>query len=499
MRLSKIFKNAPTTNVTGLCFDSRKVKKGNMYFCLPGMSHDGHEFIEQAINNGAVCIVHAKELNAKEMVSGAIYIRVDDVNAAMNQCARIFYSKPSDKMLMYGITGTNGKSTIANIIRNIRNMKEPCGYIGTIAIEYGNIRLQPDLTTPDALFLQEKLADMVRHGMKACALEVSSHGLIQHRVDAIHFDVAIFTNFTYDHLDYHGTMESYFEAKSLLFSERVKPDGVAILNIDDSTYEDLHKVSQARVVTYGIENECDYRAINIRILPNCSQFDLIYRGKTYPVETNLVATYNIYNLLASMAALHVTGMSLEVILQGARKLPQIDGRLEQIDLGQDFHVIVDFAHTPDGMEKMFRFGRKIAGKHKVISVFGSAGKRDIAKRKVFGEIAAKYADFIILTEDDPRDEDPKEIAEQIKEGIADTSCIFIQDRYEAIRQAVEKATKNDVILLLGKGDEPYIYREQGRAPYQGDNEIAKECIRKYCLNPNEDGGSINENSSFSQD
>ena len=212
MRLSKLFKNAPTTNVTGLCFDSRKVQPGNVYFCLPGMTHDGHEFIKQAVDNGAICVVHSKELAPSQMPVGAIYIRVADVVDAMNQAARIFYSKPSDKMLMYGITGTNGKSTIANVIRNIRNKKEPTGYIGTIAIEYGNIRLQPDLTTPDALFLQEKLSDMVRHGMKACALEVSSHGLAQRRVDGINFDVAIFTNLTYDHLDYHGTMESYFEA-----------------------------------------------------------------------------------------------------------------------------------------------------------------------------------------------------------------------------------------------------------------------------------------------
>lgn len=481
MRLSKLFKNAPTTNVSGLCFDSRKVKKGNVYFCLPGIMHDGHEFIPQAVENGAICIVHSKELTKDQMPEGAIYIRVDDVTDAMNQVARIFYSKPSDKMMMYGVTGTNGKSTITNIIKNIRNLKEPTGYIGTISIEYGNVHLQPDLTTPDALFLQEKLSDMVRHGMKACALEVSSHGLAQHRVDGIDFDVAIFTNLTYDHLDYHGTMESYFEAKSLLFSQRVKSDGVSILNIDDEKFDDLKKLSKARVVSYGIEKECDYRAININILADCTKFDLIYRGKTYPVTTNLVATYNVYNLLAAIAALNETDMDLEVILQACRRLSQIDGRMEQIKLGQPFHVIVDFAHTPDGIEKMLQFGRKIAKKHKVIVVFGSAGKRDVHKRKVFGELADQYADYIVLTEDDPRDEDPAQIADQIKEGIKNTNQIYIQTRYEAIRQAIESANEGDVVLILGKGDEPFIYREQGRAPYTGDNVIAKECIEKYSI------------------
>ncbi|MBB5183288.1 UDP-N-acetylmuramoyl-L-alanyl-D-glutamate--2,6-diaminopimelate ligase [Catenisphaera adipataccumulans] len=486
MRLSKLFKNAPTTNVTGLCFDSRKVKQGNIYFCLPGMTHDGHEYIGQAIERGAICIVHSRELTPEEMPTGAIYIRVNDVMAAMNQCARIYYSSPSDKLLMYGITGTNGKSSIANIIRNIRNLKEPCGYIGTIAIEYGNVRLQPDLTTPDAIFLQEKLSDMVRCGMKACALEVSSHGLAQHRVDAIDFDVAVFTNLTYDHLDYHGTMESYFNAKSILFKDRVKADGVSILNIDDPKFPELKKLSKARVISYGVNTECDYRAINVEILPNQTNFDLIYEGMAYPVKTNLVATYNVYNLLAAIAALHETGMDLETILPACENLPQIDGRLEQINLGQDFHVIVDFAHTPDGMEQMMQFGRKIAGNHQVIAVFGSAGKRDVAKRKVFGQIADQYCDSIILTEDDPRDEDPKEIADQIKEGIKTKPHIFIQDRYEAIRQAVESANKGDVVLLLGKGDEPYIYRENGRAPYKGDNVIVKECIEKYALDHEDD-------------
>lgn len=477
MRLSKLFKNAPTVNITGLCFDSRKVRPGNIYFCLPGISHDGHEFIEQAIENGAKCIVHSKKLDT--MLKGAVYIRVIDCMEAMNQCAKLFYSKPSEKLTMYGVTGTNGKSTITNIIRSTRNTMEPCGYIGTISIEYGDVKLAPDLTTPDALFLQEKLADMVRCGMKSCALEVSSHGLAQHRVDAIDFDVAIFTNLTYDHLDFHGTLDNYFEAKSLLFKDRVKASGVSILNIDDERFEALQAVSKARVVSYGVDKECDYRAINIKIDPYATEFDLVHAGSIYHVNTNLVAMYNVYNLLAAIAALHETGMDLEIILEQCKKLPQIEGRLEQIDMGQPYHVVVDFAHTPDGMEKIMQFGRSICGDKKLITVFGSAGKRDIAKRKVFGEIADRYADLIILTEDDPRDEDPKEIADQIKEGIQNTQNIFIPDRYEAIRQAVESANEGDAILLLGKGDEVFMYHEQGRVPWLGDNNAIKDCIKKY--------------------
>lgn len=478
MRLSKLFKNAPTVNVTGLCFDSRKVKPGDVYFCLPGLTYDGHDFIEDAIDHGALCIVHSKEIEKKK--PGVIYIKVQDVNDAMNQCARLFYGRPSDKMLMFGVTGTNGKSTIANIIRSIMNTIEPCGYIGTIAIEYGDIKLSPDLTTPDALFLQSKLNDMVNAGMKACALEVSSHGLAQGRVDGINFNVAIFTNFTYDHLDFHGTLENYFEAKSLLFKERVMSEGVSILNIDDPKYEALKAISKARVVSYGIEKEADYRAINIQMDDSSTHFDLIHHGKSYSVMTNLVAAYNIYNLLASIAALHEVGIPFEKILPQCMHIPQVEGRLEQIKEGQNFNVIVDFAHTPDGMEKMMQFGRSITKENgELIAVFGSAGKRDVAKRKVFGELADKYCDLIILTEDDPRDEDPKQIADQIKSGIQETTNIFIEDRYEAIRQAIESAKEGDTILILGKGDESFIYREHGRAPYIGDNVAAKECIHKF--------------------
>ena len=475
MRLSKLFKNAPTVNVTGLCFDSRKVKPGNIYFCLPGLSHDGHDFIDSAIENGAICIVHSKEIENKRL--GAIYIRVADVNEAMNQSARLYYQKPSDKMMMYGITGTNGKSTIANIIRSILNPEKPCGYIGTIAIEYGNVKLMPDLTTPDALFLQSKLADMVNTGMQACALEVSSHGLAQGRVNGIDFDVAIFTNFTYDHLDFHGTLDNYFASKCLLFKERVRSSGLSILNVDDEKYAELVSICRSKVITYGIENEADYRAVDIQMNYEKTQFNLVYCGRLYPVTTNLVATYNVYNLLAAIAALHETGMKLDTILQACANIPQVQGRMEQIREGQNYNVIVDFAHTPDGIEKMMQFGRSITQPGKdLIAVFGSAGKRDIAKRKVFGELADKYCDMLVITEDDPRDEDAREIAAQIKSGVENIKNIFIEDRYEAIRQAIDGANEGDTVLILGKGDETFMYRENGRSPWMGDHVAAKECI-----------------------
>ncbi|OLU37476.1 UDP-N-acetylmuramoyl-L-alanyl-D-glutamate--2,6-diaminopimelate ligase [Ileibacterium valens] len=475
MRLSKMFKNAPTVNISGLCFDSRKIKPGDMYFCLPGLTFDGHDFIDQAVDSGALAVVHSREIPEKK--EGAIYIKVDDVNEAMNQVARIFYCRPSDKMKMFGVTGTNGKSTITNIIRHFQEPETPCGYIGTIAISYGNTNLAPSLTTPDTLLLQKTLKDMVDGGMKACALEVSSHGLALGRVDGVDFDAAVFTNLTYDHLDFHGTMENYFEAKSKLFKERVRSEGVSILNKDDETFNQLSSASKARVISYSIKQEADYRATNIKLLEDHMEFDLSVKGKKYRVVSNLLGEFNIYNLLAAFAACAETGSDIEELIEKAKAIPQIAGRLEQIKEGQDFNIIVDFAHTPDGIEKIMEFGQSIASENgRLIAVFGSAGKRDKAKRPVFGEIADKYCSNIFLTEDDPRDEDPKEIAEEIKKGIHKATTVFIEDRYEAIRQAIETAKKGDTVLILGKGDEPFMYHEEGRVPWKGDNTVAKECV-----------------------
>ncbi len=491
MRLSKMFKDVPTTNIEGLSFDSRKVKPGDMYFCLPGLTSDGHDFIDQAIEKGAIAIVHSRPI--EKTAPGVVYIRVDDPLDAMNQAAKIYYSRPSEKMRMYGVTGTNGKSTVANIIRHFEEPQTPCGYIGTIAIAYGDKVLAPDLTTPDALSLQKILKDMVDAGMKACAMEVSSHGLAQKRVKAIDFDVAIFTNFTYDHLDFHGTMERYFEAKSLLFSKRVKTDGVSILNADDARYSDLCALSQARVVSYAINNAADYRAINVRIDSRELSFDLVYGSNVYPVRSNLVGEFNVYNLLAAIAAVHQSSdeQSLEQIIAKAQNIPQIAGRMELIREGQNFNVIVDFAHTPDGMEKMFQFGNAIKNPSgNVIAVFGSAGKRDKAKRKVFGELAEKYCDLVYLTEDDPRDEDPRDIAAEIRSGMKDVPNVFVADRYEAIRQAIEAANTGDTVLILGKGDEPFMYHVQGRVPWIGDNVAAKESIRRLLHDGQNDTASV---------
>ncbi len=472
MLLSEMFAGKPEIEIQGLCIDSRKAKKGDLFFCLKGLEADGHRFAENACRAGAVAVVHSDDLKQCE---GIAYIKVEDVNGELNRICDLFNGHPSRKMTVFGVTGTNGKTTTTSIISDVYH--KPCGYMGTIAVRYGDVSKIPNLTTPDALEIHENLKAMADYGMESVAMEVSSHGLAMGRVDAVDFDAAIFTNLTYDHLDYHKTMENYFEAKKLLF-KNMKKDGVAVLNADDISFEGLAECVSCRYVTYGVNADADYRAENIELAPDGSTFDLLHDGKRYAVKTNLVALYNLYNLLGAIAGMHQMGMAIEEMLPRLTKITQIDGRMEIIDEGQDFHVIVDYAHTPDGFEKVFQYGQEISRGKKIYAVFGCAGKRDKVKRKVLGQIAEKYCDKVFVTEEDPRDEKAEDIAAMIMSGIPEGKAVFIGDRYEAIEMAVGTAETGDCVLILGKGDESYMYYENGREPWMGDHLAAKKALAK---------------------
>ncbi len=477
LKLTELFENVPDIEIKSLMADSRKKRPNSIFFCVKGMMFDGHKFVEQAIDNGAKVIVYSDEIDTSR--DDITYIRVKDVIQAFNKVADAFYGYPSHKLMMFGVTGTNGKSSISCMIRDILNEFQPTGYIGTISIEYGSVKLPPLLTTPDIDDLHGILKDMLDAGVKACALEVSSIGIEQGRVDSIDFDVAMFTNLTHDHLDYHGTMANYFNAKKKLF-DRLKPDGIAITNIDDEHGLEIVKDTKAKVVTYGINQPADYQATNIQLLKDRTKFTLKVENMEYQIETNLVAKFNIYNLLAVIAALNMKGLDIEAMLPYLNTLSQIEGRMQRITDGQPFNILIDFAHTPDGIEKVCQYAAAITPKGKrIIAITGSAGKRDVIKRPIFGKILDKYCDMIILTEDDPRDEDPAEIAEEIAKEIKNTNYITILERYAAIREAIELADVNDTIIILGKGDEKFIYRELGREPYKGDDVIAHEVLKNY--------------------
>ncbi|MBR2759700.1 MAG: UDP-N-acetylmuramoyl-L-alanyl-D-glutamate--2,6-diaminopimelate ligase [Solobacterium sp.] len=484
MKLNELFDQVGDIEIRSLMADSRKKRPDSIFFCERGMMNDGHRFVDQAIENGAKVIVHSEPLPSTN--PDITYIKVKDVNKVYNKVADAFYGYPSHKLIMFGVTGTNGKSTIACVIRDVLNSYHPCGYIGTIAIEYGNVKLPPLLTTPDIDDLHGILRDMVSAGIEACALEASSIGIEQGRVDSIDFDAAIFTNLTHDHLDYHGTMENYFQAKKKLF-DRLKEDAVAITNADDPYGMKIVADCPCKVVTYGIEKKADYQITRYQLKKDRTIFTLRCNDMEYELETNLVAKFNLYNLLAAIAALNQKGISITQMLPKLKNIRQVEGRVQRIDQGQPFNVIVDFAHTPDGIEKLCQYASAITPKgNRIIAITGSAGKRDTAKRPIFGEILDHYADMIILTEDDPRDEKPEDIAREIAAGIHSTEYIMIEDRYDAIRQAVEIASAGDTIVIMGKGDERFIYREYGREPYEGDDAIAREVIQKYYFGDGDD-------------
>ena len=484
MKLNQLFENVPDVTIDSLMADSRKKRPNSIFFCVKGMMFDGHEFVEQAIHNGAKVIVHSEPI--QQMHDDITYIKVKNVIDVYNKVADAFYGYPSKKLTMFGVTGTNGKSSIACIIRDVMNEFLPTGYVGTIAIEYGSVKLPPLLTTPDIDDLHGILSDIVDAGMKCCALEASSIGIEQGRVDAIDFDVAMFTNLTHDHLDYHGTIDNYFAAKKKLF-DHLKEEAIAITNVDDPYGMKIVKDCKCHVRTYGIDHEADYQASNLQLLKDKSRFTLKIEGMEYLVETNLVAKFNIYNLLAAIAAMHCKGISISQMLPYLKNIRQIEGRMQRINEGQPFNIVVDFAHTPDGIEKVCKYAAEITPKGKrIIAITGSAGKRDTIKRPIFGKILDQYCDMIILTEDDPRNENPYTIAEEIATGIKQTNYVIIVDRYAAIREAVELAEPNDTIIILGKGDEKFIYREFGREKYEGDDCIAKEAVQKYYFTKEEE-------------
>ena len=504
MKLSELFNGAADIEITGLAMDSRKVQPGDAFFCLKGLTTDGHRFAGKAADAGAVAIVHSEPLAEEDRREGVEYILTGDVGGELNRCCDWFNGQPSRHMTVFGVTGTNGKSTSASIISDIYSAYKPCGYMGTIAVRYGNYSRVPNLTTPDQIEVHADLAEMRDHGMEAVAMEVSSHGLVEGRVDTVDFDCAIFTNISWDHLDYHKTMENYLEAKTQLF-RMMKPAGVAVLNADDEgSIETLKKACACRQVTYGtgILSEADYMAVDVKLTHTYSEFTLRHGGKDYPVHTNLVALYNVYNLLGCIAAMHECGMAIEDMIPMLSNIPQVDGRMEIIDEGQDFGVIVDYAHTPDGFEKVFAFADAISGKGSatdgveagtpvsargpekgggnVYAVFGSAGKRDKAKRPVLGRIAGEHCRHVYVTEEDPRNERPEDIAGEILAGVREAGCQgdYTADRIAAIYRAVLNARAGDLVLILGKGDETYSYYEHGREPYIGDNKAARWAIRR---------------------
>lgn len=478
MNIAEMFENAPDLNVETVMTDSRKKCENGIFFCIPGMVHDGHDFVDQAISNGAICIVHSKQL--ENYVPGVTYLMVEDTIKALNEFTAAFYGDVTKKMTVFGVTGTNGKSSIAWMTRYLVHQFVPCGYIGTLGILEDTEEISENpLTTPDTVLLHKTCKDMYDRGCKAVAMEVSSIGLEEHRVDSVAFDYVSYTNLTHDHLDYHGNYENYFNAKKKLFLKSSIDNRIGIVNIDDPYGARLMNEATIPVVSYAVNQPATYRATNVRLFADHTEFNLVYDGKRYPVWTNLIAMLNVYNLLNVIGFMHEAGYEFDQFIPLLRTMPRVLGRMETINEGQKFNVLVDYAHTPDAFEKVFEFAKAVTKKgNRIITIFGCAGARDTKKRPIMGQIADENSDVVILTTDDPRWEDPAKIAEDIRKGMSKAVCMFMKDREQAVRQAIELANPGDTVMLLGKGDEEYYYFQDGRTPCVSDRDAAIKAIHE---------------------
>ena len=473
-RLNELYDIYNDMKIYSIHSDSRYVKPYSIFFCIEGLSVDGHRYIDDAIFQGAKVIVHSKELLEKK--DGIIYILVENTLEELNRVSNIFYDYPSNKMKIIGVTGSSGKTVVASMIKDAMSRYCNTGYIGTISLEYNGFKEDCPYTTPETLYLQRKLYKMNRGGVKFVAMEASSHGLALGRVDSVNFSVAVMTNIGAEHLDFHGTREQYILAKQKLF-EMIKPSGWVVLNSDDENFLRIKNSTKGKILTYGINNQSDVMAKSFRLFLDHSEFDLSFKGNTYHVSSPVLAKFNIYNVLALVCTLIAMGCDEKMVLQAVKEVKPVEGRMELIKAKQNFSVIIDYCQHINNYEQIFEFVDSVRqNKGRLIAVLGAPGKRNYKMRREIGKVANKYLDHVILTQLDDRGENVYDICKTIQAEIVDISSVIIPSRQVAIEQAIEIACKDDIILILGKGHEKFISLEVGHVDYPGDSTIVKEAI-----------------------
>lgn len=440
--------------ITGVSYDSRKVEPGHMFVCVEGFNSDGHDYIDDAVRRGASSLLVQKKVQAP---ADTTVIRVKDSRKAMAAVGHVFYNFPSQRLKIIGVTGTNGKTTTTYLLKSILEKAGfNVGLLGTIAIRIGNKEFPSLRTTPESLDLHRLFAKMVEEGVEYVVMEVSSHSLDLDRVGYVDFDIGIFTNLTRDHLDFHGNMDNYLDAKIKLFKST---DRINIINSDDPSKEKIIeriKHLPTPILTYGIKNRADFMATDIVLGSSSVKYNMVWKDKTLPIEVKIPGIISVYNSLAAASALMAEGIQPVHIMEGLNGVEGVKGRSESIDTGRGFNVIIDYAHTPDGLENILSTINGFA-KGRVITVFGCGGNRDREKRPIMGEIAGELSDFVVITSDNPRKEEPHHIIDEILPGVERTgsSYICIVDRREAIEYAVRMAKPDDVVVLAGKGHETY--------------------------------------------
>ncbi len=440
--------------VSSLCCDSRQVEKNSLFIALEGDKLNGVHFIDDAIGKGAKVIVLSQQEKIDSRQENICYLFVKHPKVFLKEIALRFYGYPSKDVRVIGVTGTNGKTTTTYLIESLFHvLGEECGVVGTINMRIGKKEYPSVNTTPSFLDNQKFLFELKKRHISYCVMEVSSHGLDQGRVDGIDFREAVFTNLTQDHLDYHKTMEGYFQAKVKLFSH-LSEKSFALINQDDPYAEKFKKNSLGKILTYGIVNNSDIRAGKIQAHLSSTEFELYTPQGSIFISSRLVGRHNIYNILTAVSVGCAEGISLQNIKKGIEALHYVPGRLEPVFCGQKFSVLIDYAHTPDALENVLKTLKQFKDK-KIILVFGCGGDRDKTKRPLMGKIAGQLADFSVITTDNPRSEEPQDIIRDIVSGFETKNYECIVDRTDAICQALKIANDNSIVLIAGKGHEMY--------------------------------------------
>jgi UDP-N-acetylmuramoyl-L-alanyl-D-glutamate--2,6-diaminopimelate ligase len=476
------FSGSMEMNISGISYDSRRVEPGHLFVAMKGEKADGHRFIGTAVKNGAIAVIHEDETAESAALSGlASFIRVGSSRKALAAAANNWYYRPSEKMTVIGITGTNGKTTTSYILKSIiEAWGRKTGLIGTIQYMIADEAYNATHTTPESLEFQELLHRMLAAGCSHVITEVSSHALSQHRVDGTIFRAAIFTNLTRDHLDFHGTMDEYYSSKQRLFRELLPEGAAAVINNDDPWGRRLAADASGVTMTYGLESGADMLASEISNTFDGLKFMINLRGSIHEVSSGFVGLTNVYNILAAAGAAASAGVSWDAILEGIRRTPQVRGRFEKVHAGQKFLAVVDYAHTEDALERLIYTARGLT-RGRIITVFGCGGDRDRGKRQKMGAIATRLSDFVIITSDNPRSERPEDVIREIETGAVKKNYLTEPDRKEAIRRAVLMAEENDVLLVAGKGHETYQEISGERLPFN-DREVLEESIRHLINN-----------------
>ena len=462
--------------IQGIAYDSRKVEKDFVFVCISGAKTDGHLFINDVIKKGVKVIVVEREVQSQE---GITFIKVSDSRNALSAMAANFYGHPSNAMNVIGVTGTNGKTTTTHLIKNILEVNGvESGLIGTISYKILDQEYKANNTTPESLELQKLFQEMLNQKVNTCVMEVSSHSLDLHRVDNIQYQIGVLTNLTQDHLDFHGNMENYKNAKRKLF---YKTKQANIINVDDAFGLELCTQLcslDVKCITYGIKQKADIYAKDIEITPKGTRFQLVTPKYSGIIHIGTPGMFSVYNGLAAAAVGYEMGYGYLEIKKGLEAIDVVPGRFELVPNDRDLTVIVDYSHTPDAIENAIKTIQEFV-KGRIITVFGCGGDRDKTKRPVMGEIAGRLSDYCIITSDNPRTEQPEEIIKDIEVGIKQTSCKYkmIVDRKEGIREAIRQCGPLDVMLIAGKGHETYQIIGDRVIDFD-DRKIAQELIRE---------------------